>query len=37
MWHVWETEEVHAEVWWGELKEGGHLVNIGENGRVILM
>ena len=19
-WHVWETEEVHAEFWWGDLR-----------------
>jgi hypothetical protein len=25
MWHVWETGEVHALFWLGDLKEGGHL------------
>ena len=36
MWHVWETEEVHAAFWWGDLRERGHLLDVGVNGRIIL-
>ena len=25
MWHVWERGEVHAQLWWGDLWERGHL------------
>ena len=34
--HVWETGEVHTEFWWGSLREGGHLEDLGVRGRVIL-
>jgi hypothetical protein len=27
---------VHTGFWWGDLREGDHLENLGVNGRVIL-
>jgi len=36
MWHKWETGEVHTGVWWGDLTEGGHLEDVGIDGRLIL-
>jgi len=36
MWHVWETEEVHTEFWWGNLKEKDHFEDLGIDGRIIL-
>jgi hypothetical protein len=32
IWHVCETEAVHAEFWWGNLRERG----LGVDGRIIL-
>jgi hypothetical protein len=34
--HVWDTKDVHAEFWWGSLREGSHLEDLGVHGRVIL-
>jgi hypothetical protein len=31
IWHVWETEEVHMGVWWGD-----HFEDLGVDGRIIL-
>jgi hypothetical protein len=36
MWHVWETREVHTRFWWGDLRERGHLEDLGLDGRIIL-
>jgi hypothetical protein len=36
MWHVWATREVHRGVWWGDLREGDHLEDLGINGRMVL-
>jgi len=36
MWHVWGRGEVHSGLWWGNLRERGHLKDPGVNGRVIL-
>ena len=32
MWHVWETGEVHTGFWWGNLREGEHLEDLGADG-----
>ena len=29
-------EEVPTEFWWGNLREGGHLEDLGVDGRIIL-
>jgi hypothetical protein len=34
--NVWGTGEVHAEFWWGDLRERVHLEDQGLNVRVIL-
>jgi hypothetical protein len=36
MWHVWGREEVHTELYWGNLREGDHLKDPGVDGRIIL-
>jgi len=37
MWHVLGgREEVHIELWLGNLRDGDHLENIGIDGRIIL-
>jgi hypothetical protein len=36
VWHVWETGEVHTGFWWGNLREEGHLEDLGVNGRIVL-
>jgi hypothetical protein len=36
MWHVWEREEMHAWIWWGNLKEREHLKDLDVDGRIVL-
>ena len=36
MWQVWETGEMHTSFWWGDLRERGHLEDLGLYGRIIL-
>jgi hypothetical protein len=36
MWHVWGRGEVHTGFSWEELREGGHLEDLGIDERVIL-
>jgi hypothetical protein len=36
MWHIWGREEVHTGLYWGNLREGDHLEDPGEDGRIIL-
>jgi hypothetical protein len=36
MWRVWGSTEVHTGVWWGNLKEREHLIELDEDGKVIL-
>jgi len=36
MFYVWGKIEVHIEFWWVDLKEKGHLEDIGVDGRTIL-
>jgi hypothetical protein len=33
---VWETGEVHTEIWWGYLRERGHMVDLVLDVRMIL-
>ena len=33
MWQVWDTAEAHTEFWWGELREVGHVENLGVDGK----
>jgi hypothetical protein len=35
MWHVYGTEELHAEFWWGSVRAGDNLEDLGEDGRII--
>jgi hypothetical protein len=37
MWHVFEAEEVHTGLWWGDLRERGHLEEPGLDRRIIKM
>jgi hypothetical protein len=34
MWHVWETEDVHTGLWWGDMGERVYLDDIGVDGRI---
>ena len=36
MWHVWREGDMHTGVWWGDLRERGHLEDISVDGRIIL-
>jgi hypothetical protein len=36
MWHVEETGEFHAGLWWGDLRERGQLEDPGVDRRIIL-
>jgi hypothetical protein len=33
---VWETKEMHAGFWWGNLRERNHLEDEGEDRKMIL-
>jgi hypothetical protein len=35
MWHIWETDEVHTGLWWGDPRQGDHLEDVGLNERII--
>jgi hypothetical protein len=32
MWHLRRTGEVHTGFWWGDLREGDHLEDLGVGG-----
>jgi len=34
MHYVWETGDVHMRLWWGDLRETGHLEDLGIDGRI---
>ena len=34
--YVSETGELHAGIWWGDLRERGHMGDLGVDGRMIL-
>jgi hypothetical protein len=36
MGHVWDRRDVHTGFWWGDLREGDHLQDLGGNWRIIL-
>jgi hypothetical protein len=36
MWHEWETGEVHAGYWWGDLTERDHFEDLGVDGKIPL-
>ena len=36
MGHLWETGELRTRFWWGNLREGDHLEDLGVDGRKIL-
>jgi len=36
MWHVWLTGVVRKGFWWGDLRERGHLEDLGADGMITL-
>jgi hypothetical protein len=36
MWYVWERIEMCTVFWWGNLKKGGYLEDLGVDWRIIL-
>jgi len=36
MCYIWGRGEMHTGFWWGRLKEGDHLEDLGIEGRIIL-
>jgi hypothetical protein len=36
MWHVWKIGEMHAGLWWTDLRVRGRLEGLGVDGRIIL-
>jgi hypothetical protein len=36
MWHPWATKELHAGLWWGNLRERDNVEDLGVDGRIIL-
>ena len=36
MCYIWGRGEMHTGFWWGRLKEGDHLEDLGLEGRIIL-
>ena len=36
MWHVQGRGKQHAGFWWRNLREGGHLEDLGIDGRMVL-
>jgi hypothetical protein len=36
MCYVWGPEEMRSWFWWGNVREGHHLQNLGIDGRIII-
>jgi len=36
MWHIWDRTEMHMQLWYANLKERGHLKDLGVGKRIIL-
>jgi hypothetical protein len=36
MWNLWKRIEGHAGFWWGDLRDRGHLEDLGTDYRTIL-
>jgi hypothetical protein len=36
MWQLCRIGKMHTEFWWGDMMETDHLVDRGEDGRIIL-
>ena len=36
MYHVWETGVRYTGLWWGDLRESGHLEDLSLDGKIIL-
>jgi hypothetical protein len=34
--HIRRTREVHTEFWWGNLREGDYLEDLGVDGKITL-
>jgi hypothetical protein len=36
MWYAWERREIHTVFWWENMKEGGHLGDLGIDEEIML-
>jgi hypothetical protein len=36
MWHVWGRGELYRGFWWENMKERGHVEDLGIDGRILL-
>lgn len=36
MWYAWKRREIRSEYWWENMKEGGHLGDLGVDEKIML-
>jgi len=36
IWYAWKRREIHSEFWWENMKEGGHMGDLGVDEKIML-